>query len=322
MGFYSVVGAVAVAGFVYKLLSSLWIAVYPHLLAKRLGHLIDLKSLGQWAVVTGATDGIGKGYAKQLAKRGLNVVLISRNAEKLQAVAEEIHAFAPNIETKTLAIDFTTADAQVYEKTITDALKDIEIGVLVNNVGMSYPFPEQVLKIRNGGHEYLQNMVYVNCLSALQMIKVVMPSMVARGKGAVVNISSATAMNPSPYLTVYSACKIFVDYLSRGLRSEYADSGVIVQVVHPFYVSTKMSGMRRKSFFIADPDEFAASALNTVGVVDITSGCFSHELQSILVGAVPSFLVTVMMKRAMMDTRGKFLRKEQKQQQQEQKKEE
>jgi len=318
MGFYSYVGALAFAGVIYKFLSSIWIIVYPHVLAKRLGHLIDLKKLGKWAVITGATDGIGKAYAKELAKRGLNVFLISRSEERLKATADEIREHAPNVEVKTLAIDFAKANATVYQTTITKALKDIEIGILVNNVGMSYAYPEEFLKIRGGGEEFLQTMVSVNCLSAVEMIQLVLPSMVTRQKGAIINISSSLGFHPAPYLTVYSACKAFVDFLSRGLRSEYADSGVIIQVVHPFFVATKMSGVsnsKKKSFFIAEPAEFASAALDTVGVVDVTCGCLSHELEGVALSLVPSFLLTVILKKNLKDMRDKWLRREQRDQQ-------
>jgi len=311
MSFYSCVGCLAVLALGYKFLSSLWIIIYPHILAKRLGHVIDLKKLGKWAVITGSTDGIGKGYAKALAKRGLNIFLISRSEEKLNATVEEIHQLAPNVETKTLVVDFGKADAAVYQTTITEALKDIEIGILVNNVGMSYPYPEEFLKIRGGGEEFIQTMVSVNCLSTMQMTKVVLPAMIAREKGAIINIASSVAFNPSPYLTMYAAAKTFVDYFTRGLRSEYADSGIIFQVVYPFYVATKMSGIRRKSFIAADPDEYAQSALDTVGVVDMTCGSLSHEVQGVLMKLFPSWLLTIGIKKALKDVREKFLRKEQ-----------
>lgn len=323
MGLYSFVGAVAIAGIIYKFLSSVWIVLYPHILAKRLGHVIDLKTLGKWAVITGATDGIGKSYAKQLAKRGLNVFLISRSEDKLQATADEIKKLTPNVEVKTLAIDFGKVNAKTYQTTIKDALKDLEIGVLVNNVGMSYTYPEQLLKIRGGGPEFLDTMVSVNCLSAIQMTQLVLPEMVSRKKGAIINIASSLALSPAPYVTVYSASKAFVDYFTQGLRVEYSDSGVIFQVVYPFFVSTNMTGNVKKSFFTAVPDEFAASALNTVGIVDMTCGCLSHELEGVVMRLVPTFLLTILLKNQLKTMRAKWLRREQKQlQQQEQKKEE
>jgi 17beta-estradiol 17-dehydrogenase / very-long-chain 3-oxoacyl-CoA reductase len=288
--------------------------LYPHILAKRLGHVIDLKKLGKWAVVTGSTDGIGKGYAKELAKRGLNVFLISRNEERLQATAEEIRKVAlPNVEIKTLSIDFGKANADTYKTTITDALKDLEIGILVNNVGQSYLYPEEFLKVRGGSEEWLQNLLAVNCNSTMQMTRIVLPAMIAREKGAIINVASSMAMSPAPLLTVYSACKVFVDYFTRGIRSEYASSGVIFQGVYPFYVATKMTGALKRSFWVAVPDEFASGALDTVGVVDFTCGSFAHEILGIGFNLIPSFILTTGIRNALKTNRDKFLRWEQKQ---------
>nr|KAF6484893.1 hydroxysteroid 17-beta dehydrogenase 3 [Rousettus aegyptiacus] len=91
-----------------------------------------LKSMGQWAVITGAGDGIGKAYAFELARQGLNVVLISRTLEKLQAIAVEIEVTTGS-SVKIIQVDFTKDDIYEYIK---EELKGLEIGILVNNVGM------------------------------------------------------------------------------------------------------------------------------------------------------------------------------------------
>uniref|UniRef100_A0A8C9LST7 17beta-estradiol 17-dehydrogenase n=1 Tax=Piliocolobus tephrosceles TaxID=591936 RepID=A0A8C9LST7_9PRIM len=91
-----------------------------------------LRSMGQWAVITGAGDGIGKAYSFELAKRGLDVVLISRTLEKLEAIATEIERTAGR-SVKIIQADFTNDD--IYEH-IKEKLTGLEIGILVNNVGM------------------------------------------------------------------------------------------------------------------------------------------------------------------------------------------
>ncbi|GAB1298304.1 Testosterone 17-beta-dehydrogenase 3 [Apodemus speciosus] len=91
-----------------------------------------LRSMGQWAVITGAGDGIGKAYSFELARHGLNVVLISRTLEKLQAIAEEIERTTGS-RVKIVQADFTRED--IYDH-IKEQLEGLEIGILVNNVGM------------------------------------------------------------------------------------------------------------------------------------------------------------------------------------------
>jgi len=264
-------------------------------------------------VVTGSTDGIGKGYAKVLAKRGVSVFLISRSEEKLKSTADEITKTNPNVEVKTLAIDFQKVTPAVYSTTISDALKGLEIGILVNNVGMSYACPTELMEITDGD-EVLQNLVQVNCTSVLQMTRVVLPSMLARKKGAVITISSAASFTPIPLLTAYSASKIFADYVGRGLKGEYANSGVIFQVVHPLYVTTKLSGIKRASFWTPNADKYANCALNTLGVVDSTSGCLSHEIQRIgfklMIAVLPAAKLLSNIRKENKKIRAKYLKKQ------------
>jgi len=93
---------------------------------------------GKWAVVTGSTDGIGRAYAHELAKRGVNLILVSRSQKKLDSVAADIRK-KYLIRTKTIAVDFSHGE-NVFPK-IEEQLKDIEIGILVNNVGKQYEYP-------------------------------------------------------------------------------------------------------------------------------------------------------------------------------------
>jgi 17beta-estradiol 17-dehydrogenase / very-long-chain 3-oxoacyl-CoA reductase len=98
----------------------------------------NLSYYGKWAVVTGCTDGIGKGFALELAKRKLSVVLISRNQTKLVELAQEIES-KYKVETRVLAADFTEGELQPIVDRVEATLSDLDIGILINNVGLSYP---------------------------------------------------------------------------------------------------------------------------------------------------------------------------------------
>ncbi|KAG9351575.1 hypothetical protein JZ751_022826 [Albula glossodonta] len=201
----------------------------------------DLRTYGQWAVVTGATSGIGKAYANELAKRGLDIVLVSRSEEKLKATALDI----------------------------------------VNNVGMTYsPGLAYYMDIPNPGMR-ITEIINCNILSVAQMTRLILPRMVERSKGLIINISSEAGSEPQPMLTLYSATKIFVTYFSRGLNAEYSPKGVTVQCVAPFLVSTNMTNNRAINAFVKSAQDFAYEALNTVGHSTFTSGCLSHALQHI-----------------------------------------
>ncbi|KAJ7998380.1 hypothetical protein DPEC_G00222100 [Dallia pectoralis] len=244
------------------------------------GQLLSPK-LGQWAVVTGATDGIGKVYAEELARKGFSMMLISRSQDKLDDVARQLEE-QYKVKTKTIAVDFGLSD--IYPK-IEAGLAGLEIGVLVNNVGISYPYPEYFLHIPDLDN-FITNMINVNITSVCQMTRLVLPRMVERSKGVVLNISSASGMYPVPLLTVYSSSKAFVDFFSRGLQEEYKAKGIIVQSVLPFFVATKMTRIRKPTLDKPTPERYVAAELGTIGLQDQTNGYFPH--------AVMGWLTTVL----------------------------
>uniref|UniRef100_A0A3B3BCS7 3-ketoacyl-CoA reductase n=1 Tax=Oryzias melastigma TaxID=30732 RepID=A0A3B3BCS7_ORYME len=234
------------------------------------GRLLSPK-LGKWAVVTGATDGIGKSYAEELARRGFAMMLISRSQEKLDDVAKSLEAEF-GVETRTIAVDFGKTD--IYPK-IEAGLSGLEIGVLVNNVGVSYPYPEYYLHIPDLDN-FLTNMINVNMTSVCQV------SLFLPGIGVILNISSASGMYPVPLLTVYSATKAFMDFFSRGLQEEYRRQGIIIQSVLPFFVATKMTRIRKPTLDKPTPDRYVAAELTTVGLQSQTNGYFPHAVMNIL----------------------------------------
>ncbi|XP_066445425.1 very-long-chain 3-oxoacyl-CoA reductase-like [Eleutherodactylus coqui] len=237
----------------------------------------DVTQYGQWAVVTGATDGIGKAYALELAKRGMDVVLISRTMEKLERVAAEIEKES-GCKIKCIQADFTNG-SHIYRK-VQEELKGLDIGVLVNNVGMKISEISSKFLDAPNLEKMLDSTINCNILSAVQMTRIVLPQMVQRKKGLVINISSETGNRPYPMALIYSASKVFVDFFSRGLHTEYKSQGITVQCVMPLFVSTDMTNKMKTNIFVKSADAFAREALNTVGYTERTSGCLSHSLQS------------------------------------------
>ncbi|XP_061103752.1 very-long-chain 3-oxoacyl-CoA reductase-B-like isoform X1 [Conger conger] len=238
----------------------------------------DLRKYGQWAVVTGATSGIGRAYANELAKRGLDIVLVSRSEEKLHIAAMEIEKLYGR-KTRIIQADFTVGHA-IYPA-IAEGLRNLDIGILVNNVGMNYVGALCFFLDVANAEQRITEVINCNILSVTQMTRLVLPHMVEKGTGLIINLSSEVASQPQPLLTLYCATKIFVTYFSRCLNSEYSTRGVTIQCVTPFMVSTNMTYNADVNAFVKSAADYAREALNTVGHSTYTSGCLSHALQHV-----------------------------------------
>ncbi|GAM26156.1 hypothetical protein SAMD00019534_093310 [Acytostelium subglobosum LB1] len=246
---------------------------------------INVKKYGQWAVVTGATDGIGKAYCHELAKRGMNVCLVSRSKEKLTQEAAVI-AEKFKVQTKTISFDFGVSDNGAYTA-LSNQLRDIEVGMLVNNVGISYDYPMYLEELPQDRIEALINL---NIRSLTILTQLVLKGMLERKRGAIINISSISAMAPMPLLAVYAGTKAYVERFSTSLYNEYISKGIFVQCVAPGIVVSNMSKVRKPSMMIPLPNAFARSALNTVGYDKVTAGYWSHQIQTFVLTNLPEFI--------------------------------
>ncbi|KAM8945931.1 inactive hydroxysteroid dehydrogenase-like protein 1 [Pelodytes ibericus] len=245
-----------------------------------------VKQYGDWAVVTGATDGIGKAYAEELADHGMNIILISRNPEKLQAVSEAI-ARTYGVKTRFIVADFNKG-REVYP-VIKDGLKHVDVGILVNNAGVFYDYPQCFAELPEAK---VWEIINVNIAAASMMMRIVLPGMVQRKKGAIINISSSASCLLGPQVTLYGASKAFLDYFSRALHYEYASKGIFIQSVIPFFVVTNMttplnSFLVRKSLLVPLAKDFARHAVRTIGVSRRTTGYWTHSIQLQLAACLP-----------------------------------
>ncbi|KAF0734935.1 hypothetical protein AaE_009106, partial [Aphanomyces astaci] len=269
-----------------------------------------LTKYGKWAIVTGATDGIGKATALELARKGLNIVLISRTQSKLDEVAKEITTKYNTVSVKTLSVDYsnlTDESVAAIRKVIADVG---DVGVLVNNVGQSYDFPQYFHELSD---ESVASLVNMNIKSTFVMSKLVLPGMVERKRGAIVNCSSGSARIACPLLSEYSAVKKCIEQYTLGLAGEYAAKNISVQCHTPMFVTSKLSKIRHASFAVPSPTTYAKAAVANIGYETVVSPYWPHALQIWLYEAVPHFIMSKVALSTHLGIRKRALKKQEQQ---------
>uniref|UniRef100_F1L5N6 Oxidoreductase dhs-27 n=1 Tax=Ascaris suum TaxID=6253 RepID=F1L5N6_ASCSU len=182
----------------------------------------DLKEM--WTVVTGCTDGIGRAYVEELAiSRGIRkFFLIGRNAVKLGVVRKEMEErYAAQIQIHVFDLEKDDLD------TLREVLKGLEVGILVNCAGIGPHLVANLMELPEG---LPSKILRVNILATVKLIEIVMPGMIRRNKGIIVNVSSITCWRPLPYMSAYPASKAAMSFFSEALHDEFKHTNVHVQV--------------------------------------------------------------------------------------------
>jgi short-subunit dehydrogenase len=183
---------------------------------------------GATALVTGASRGIGVHIARALAQRGANIALAARSATELEATRDAIAALG----VKVVAIPTDVTVASQRGALLERAESEIgPVDILVNNAGI-----ESASAYADFGDEEVERMVAVNLTAALLLTRAVLPGMLTRGRGHVVNIASGLGKMAIPYLSVYSATKHGLVGATQALRAEYRDTPVGFSVVCPGFI--------------------------------------------------------------------------------------
>ncbi|XP_037033658.1 very-long-chain 3-oxoacyl-CoA reductase-B-like [Bradysia coprophila] len=282
--------------------------LYKNVVGPKFLEASNLRQYGNWALVTGATDGIGKQFARSLAQRGFNIVLVSRTLSKLESVAKELSENF-NVQTHTIAVDFLSGP-EIYDQ-IKQQILGKEIGVLINNVGMSHAAPDYFLNIPDR-EKVIQDIIKCNVTSVPMMCSVILPQMVQRKNGLIVNIASVVAVIPGPCCALYAASKAFITKFSNDLGAEYGYQGINVQVLVTGGVETKMNKTRETTgddrYTTPTASVYVESALRYVGYARQTTGYLPHSLMEIsaqlMTFIAPSFTVGLF-KKLMLSLRDK-----------------
>jgi uncharacterized protein len=188
---------------------------------------------GKTALVTGASAGIGREMTRVLGREVGALVLVARRRERLDELARELVAARPGLRVLVRAVDLL--DRKALGAMLDDLAQAGEnVDVLVNNAG----FGDYGL-LEKREWEKIERMLELNVVSTTMLLARLVPPMVARGSGAILNVGSIAGILPSPAMSTYAASKAYVNHLSEGLRAELAGTGVSVTVVCPGPVPTE-----------------------------------------------------------------------------------
>lgn len=186
----------------------------------------------KWALITGASAGIGLELAKQLAASGANLVLTARRTDRLKSLAEDLSS-KHRIHAETFGADLARPEApeEIFEFT---AGKNIEVELLINNAGFGiFGYTHESEAVR------LLEMVQVNCSAVVALTRLYLPGMIQRRHGDVMIVASVAAFQPVPFISAYAATKAFDLLLAEGLAEEVRRYGVRVCALCPGSTTTE-----------------------------------------------------------------------------------
>jgi short-subunit dehydrogenase len=218
---------------------------------------------GKWALVTGASAGIGVALATQLASEGTNLVLTARRQDRLQSLAEKLRS-AHAIRTEVFAADLAkpVAPQQIYDFT---RQKQIEIDLLINNAGFG-----QYGELPSVETQRLVDMVQVNCVAVVYLTRLYLADMVARKRGDVLILASTASFQAVPYISTYAATKAFDLLFAEGLAVEMKPYGIRVCALCPGSTESEFHAVAGQEEFSRAPE--AAEKVARTGLQALAEG--------------------------------------------------
>jgi uncharacterized protein len=188
------------------------------------------------ALVTGASSGIGREIARQLAARGTHIVAVARDEDRLAALAREVAEARDDVEVEVLPADLADPDqlAAVEARLAADAADARPVDLLVNNAG--FGTYGSFAELDRDGEE---REIRVNVVAVVRLTHAALAPMLARGHGAILNVSSVAGLQATPGNATYGASKAFVASFSEAVHGELAGTGVTLTAVLPGYTRTE-----------------------------------------------------------------------------------
>ncbi|CAN9507511.1 unnamed protein product [Ophioblennius macclurei] len=286
-GYYEVLallGAAYAASKAVVLLRDCWTLVRVHFLPRMVPRCELGQRFGKWAVVYGVSEPIARAYAEELARNGISIILIAQNHTSVQDVAA---SFSQNYGVETVIVSANFSLDQAAGKPFKEAIRGRDVGFLVSSMDESSVPTRQLAE---APEQDLLDMLNQNVAGATLMARWVLPGMVERGRGAVVNISPAGRLAGRVTLAASAG---YMERLSRALQVDYGSKGIFVQSLTPLEIShSKHQQQRwwRESWLVPKPEVYARHALSTLGLANRTTGYWPHTLQYALMRRIPDWI--------------------------------
>lgn len=192
------------------------------------------------ALITGASAGIGREFARQLAGRAGSVVLVARRRERLEQLGNELTKSNPNLNVHVYDVDL--ADKAQVDALIDSLARDkIDIDLLINNAGLGDSGP-----FATSDPERIDQIIQVNMSALTLLTRKLLPPMIARKRGAILNVSSSAGFLPIPGFAIYAASKAYVTSFSEAIFSELRGTGVSVCALCPGPVHTEFNDVAQR----------------------------------------------------------------------------
>lgn len=241
---------------------------------------------GSFAVVTGSTDGIGLEFAVQLAKRGFNIVMVARNAQKMAEKEQLIKAASPGVQVIKVEFDFKQSACVEKLEAIVEMLRDVDVSVVVNNVGIG----TNNTPVLDLDMQYALDMIVVNCVPQTIFDRLFIPKLKARNhRSAVIDLSSVASNIFFPGKEIYSATKYYNRSFNAAIAIKADTDKIDFLTVKPGFVTTPLTSNRPTDWITCNTAECVNGALKALGHKQETYGATKH----ILFGPFIEFLITV-----------------------------
>jgi hypothetical protein len=244
---------------------------------------------GKWALVTGASAGIGIALARELAKHGAKLILTARRKDRLETMAAELTAKGTEVRIVIADLNDTAAPQQIYDATEGAGLT---VDILINNAGLG-----QFSAFYQSPVEQELSQVRVNCEAMVRLTRLFVPRMVERRRGWIMILASTASFQPVPYLTTYAATKAFDRFFALGLAAEVARFGVRVTALCPGPTESEFFQVARSENFMPGGKQ-SAEDVARLGVAALARGqrtivpYFGGKCIAFLVRLLPARLIT------------------------------